>query len=144
MASDWKVCFIIQFYHSSKGQIVLESRGNFIDLSLMLCINLAMNSLSSSSYSLYIAYNYFPGIACKRFQMHLSLGNLKALGTYFWCVFQWLWLRGSVTLMKSSQFIYCHLKNVENFNFLFNEPDSFLYLFFFLFYIAFSKPIPLI
>lgn len=107
------VCFIIQFYHPSENQIVLESRENFIDLSLILCINLAVNSLSYSSDSLQTAYNYFPCITCKPFQMHLSHGNPKALEA-LQCVFQWLQFQGAATPGETITIHLLSLRDVVN------------------------------
>lgn len=116
LAAIWKndgmVCFIIQFYHSSEDQIVLESRENFIDLSLILCINLALSSPFYSSDSLHTAYNYFPRITCKPFQMHLSHGNSKALETFFSMYFSGCNFKEQQHLVRSSPFIWYLLENV--------------------------------
>ena len=124
------VCFIFQFYHPNKDQIVLESRENFIDLSLILYINLAVNSLSYSSDSLYSAYNYFPCITCKPFQMCLSHRNPKALETFFSVYFSSCNFKVQQHLVGPSQFICCLLEKCSK---LFNELDIFWYVFLFFF-----------
>lgn len=120
------VCFIFQFYHPNEDQIVLESRESFIDLSLILYINLAVNSLSYSSDSLYTAYNYFPCITCKPFQMLLSHRNPKALETLFSVYFSSCIFKIQQHLVGPSQYICCLLEKCSK---LFNELDIFWYLF---------------